>query len=122
MIITKIGCKIDQSCKIKCDVLICGSVGETSRSRNIPNNKVRRRLLGTAAKLGIIGSCVTEIKAQLAANMLLSRPLASPCVMPVLLPIVWPPIGNRLAYVLVIVAVVIGTLVAMRTTPIMAKF
>jgi hypothetical protein len=63
MIITKIGYKIDQSCKIMCDVLIRAVVGEPSRSRNIPNSKVSRGLLGTAAKLGTIGSCVTEIGA-----------------------------------------------------------
>ena len=63
MIITKIGYKIDQSCKIMCDVLIRAVVGEPSHSRNIPNSKVSRGLLGTAAKLRTIGSCVTEIGA-----------------------------------------------------------
>jgi len=46
-----------------CDMLIRAVVGEPSRSRNIPNSKVSRGLLGTAAKLGTIGSCVTEIGA-----------------------------------------------------------
>jgi hypothetical protein len=49
MIITKIGYIIDQSYKIRCDMLICAGVREPSRSRNIPNNKVSRELLGSAA-------------------------------------------------------------------------
>jgi len=61
MIITKIGCRIDQSYKIKCDVLIRADVGEPSCSRNIPNSKVSRGLLGTTAKLGIMRSYMTKI-------------------------------------------------------------
>ena len=38
MIITKIGCIIGQSCKIRCDVLIHAGVGEPSRNRNILRN------------------------------------------------------------------------------------
>ena len=63
IIITKIGCKNDQSSKIRCDVLICASVGEPSCSRNIPNNKVNRGLLSAAAKLGTMGSYVPETRA-----------------------------------------------------------
>ena len=121
MIITKIGCRIGQSCKIRCDVLIRASVREPSRSRNIPNSKVSRGLLGTTAKLGIMGSCVTEIGAQLAADMLLYTPLVSPCVASVLLPIVWPPVYSRLAFILVSVVVVIGTPITTRTTSVTAE-
>jgi len=64
----------------------------------------------------IIRNRVTETGAQLAADMLLSRPLASPCVMLVRLPIVWPPVSSRLAPVLVSVAVAIGMPITMRTT------
>jgi len=67
IIITKIGCRIDQSSKIRCDVLIGAGVGEPSRSRNIPNSKVSRELLIVAVKLGTIGNCVPETGAQLAA-------------------------------------------------------
>jgi hypothetical protein len=118
MIITKIGCRIGQSCKIRCDVLIRAGVGEPSRSRNIPNNKVSKGLLGTAAKLRIIGSCVTEIGAQLAVDMLLYRPLVSPCVASVLQPIVWPLVCSRLAFILVNVAVIVGTPITIRMTPV----
>jgi hypothetical protein len=78
IIITKIECRIGQSCKIRYDVLICAGVGKPSRNRSISNSKVSRGLLGTTAKLGTIGSCVTETGAQLTADMLLSRPLPSP--------------------------------------------
>ena len=97
MIITRIGCKISQSYKIMCDVLIRVGVGEPSCSRNIPNNKVSIWLLGTTTKLGIMGSFVTETGAQLAANILVSRPLANLGVAPILLPIVWLLVYSRLA-------------------------
>jgi hypothetical protein len=109
IIITKIGCRIGQRSKIRCDVLICASVREPSRSRNIPNNKVSRGLLSAAVKLGTIGSCVTETRAQLAAYMLLSRPLPSAGVALGLLLVVWPPICSRLAPILGSVAVAVGT-------------
>ena len=51
IIITKIECKIGQSFKIRCDVLIYAGVEEPSRSRSIPNNKVSRGLLSAATKL-----------------------------------------------------------------------
>ena len=97
MIITKIGYRIGQSYKIRCDVLIRASVGEPSCNRNIPNNKVSRWLLGTAAKLGTMGSCVTETGAQLVVDMLVSRSLASLGVAPILLLIVWSLVCSRLA-------------------------
>ena len=40
IIITKMRCRIGQSCKIKCDVLIRAGVGEPNCSKNIPNIKV----------------------------------------------------------------------------------
>jgi len=46
MIITKIGCRIGQSCKIRYDVLIRAGVGEPGRSRIIPNNKGEQRAAG----------------------------------------------------------------------------
>jgi len=102
-------------------VLIHTDVGEPSHSRNIPNSKVSKGLLGIAAKLGTMGSCVTKTGAQLAANILLSRPLATAGVAPVLLPIVWLPVCSRLAPVLVSVAVAVGTPITSRMTPVMAE-
>ena len=118
MIITKIGCKIDQSCKIRCDVLIRDGVGEPSCSKNVPNSKMSIGLLGTAVKLETMSSCVTKIWAQLATDILLSRPLSNPYVASVLLPIIWPLVGSRLEPVLVILAVFVGMPIAMRTPPI----
>jgi hypothetical protein len=109
IIITKIGCRLGQSSKIRCDVLICTGIGEPSRSRNIPNSKVSKELLSAVAKLGTMRSCVFETGAQLAAYMLLSRPLPSPGVAPVLLQEVWPLICSRLAPILGSVTVVVGT-------------
>jgi len=107
-----------QSCKIMCDVLIRTGVGEPSHSRNIPNSKVSRGLLGTTAKLGTMRSCVIEIEAQFAADILLSRPLSGPYVTPILLLVVWPPVSSRLEPVMLIVVVVIGTPDATRTHPV----
>jgi hypothetical protein len=121
IIITKIGCRIGQRSKIRCDVLICAGVGEPSRSRNIPNSKVSRGLLSAAAKLGTMGSCVTETGAQLAAYMLLSRPLPSARVAPGLLPVVWPPICSRMALILGSVTIAVGTPITSRVTPVAAE-
>jgi len=121
MIITKISCRLGQSCKIRCDVLICAGVREPCRSKNVPNSKMSRELLGTAAKLGTMRSCVAEVWAQLAPNILLSRTLSSPYVAHVLLPIVWPPVCSRLEPVLVIVAIVVGVPIATRMPPVMTK-
>jgi hypothetical protein len=63
IIITKIGCRIGQSSKIRCDVLICTGVGEPSRSRNIPNSKMSRGLLSVATKVGTMRSCVPKTEA-----------------------------------------------------------
>jgi hypothetical protein len=102
-------------------VLICADVGEPSRSRNIPNNKVSRGLLSAAVKLGTIGSYVIETGAQMAAYMLLSRPLPSTGVAPGLLLVVWPPICSKLAPVLGSVTVAIGMPITSRMTPVAAK-
>jgi hypothetical protein len=59
---------------------------------------------------------VTKTGAQLAANILLSRPLATAGVAPVLLPVC-----SRLAPVLVSVAVAVGTPITSRMTPVMAE-
>jgi hypothetical protein len=118
IIITKIGCKIGQSSKIKCDVLICAGVGEPSRSRNIPNSKISRGLLSAATKLGIMRSCVPKTRAQLAAYMLLSRPVPSTGIAPGLLPVVWPLICSRLAPVLGSGTVAMGMPITSRATPV----
>jgi hypothetical protein len=61
MIITKISCRIGQSCKIRCDVMICTGIRELCCGKNVPNSKMRRELLGTAVKLGTMRSCVAEV-------------------------------------------------------------
>jgi hypothetical protein len=61
MIITKISCRIGQSCKIRCDVMICIGIRELCCGKNVPNSKMRRELLGTAVKLGTMRSCVAEV-------------------------------------------------------------
>jgi len=121
IIITKIGCRIGQSSKIRCDVLICAGVGEPSHNRNIPNSKIRRGLLSATTKLGTMRSCVPKTGAKLAVYMLLSRPLPSTGIAPGLLPVVWPPICNRLAPVLRSGMVVVGTPITSRATPIAAE-
>jgi len=121
IIITKIGCRIGQSSKIKCDVLICAGVGEPSRSRNIPNNKMSRGLLSAATKLGTMRSCVPKTGAQLATYMLLSRPLPSTRIAPDLLPVVWPPICSRLAPILGSGTVAVGMPITSRATPVAAE-
>jgi hypothetical protein len=121
IIITKIGCRIGQSSKIRCDVLICTGVGEPSRSRNIPNSKVSRGLLSVVAKLGTLNSRVAETGAQLVAYMLLSRPLPSAGVAHGLLLVVWPPICSRLAPVLGSVTFAVRTPITSRVTPIAAE-
>jgi len=121
IIITKIGCRISQSSKIRCDVLICAGVGEPSRSKNIPNSKMSRGLRRAATKLGTIGSCVPKTGAQLAAYMLLSRPLPSTGIAPGLLLVVWPPICSRLAPVLGSGTVAVGTPITSRATPVAAE-
>jgi hypothetical protein len=60
MIITKIWYKISQSCKIKRNMLVCTSVQEPSRGRNITNSKMDRELLATVAKLGTLRGCVAK--------------------------------------------------------------
>jgi len=121
IIITKIGCRIGQSSKIRCDVLICAGVGEPSRTRDIPNSKMSRGLLRAATKLGTMGSCVPKTGAQLAAYMLLSRPLPSIGIAPSLLPVVWPPICSRVAPILGSGTVVVGTPITSRATPVAAE-
>ena len=72
-------------------------------------------------KLETIWSCMTEVGAQLAADMLLSRPLGSPYVAPILLPIGWSPVNSRVTPWLVVVAGVVGMLVATGMTLITAE-
>jgi hypothetical protein len=93
-------------------------LGNQVAAETFPTTRVSRGLLGTAAKLGTIGSCVTKTGAQLATNMLLSRPLVIVGVAPILPPIVWLPVYSRLALILVNVAVAIETPITARMTPI----
>ena len=76
-------------------MLIRTGVREPSLNRDIPNNNMSRRLLGTMAKIRAIWSCMTGVGAQLAMDMLLSRPLGSPYAAPVLLPGGWSIVGSR---------------------------
>jgi len=117
IIITKIRCRIGQSSKIRCDVLICAGVGEPSRSRDIPNSKMSRGLRRAATKLGTMGSCVPKTGAQLAAYMLLSSIGIAPC----LLLVVWPPICSRVAPVLGSGTVAAGTPITSRATLVAAE-
>jgi len=121
IIITKIWCRIGQSSKIRCDVLIYAGVREPSRSRDIPNSKMSRRLRRAATKLGTMRSCVPKTGVQLAAYMLLSRPLPSTEIVPGLLPVVWSPICSRLAPVLGSETVVVGTPITSRATLVAAE-
>ena len=68
-----------------------------------------------------MGSSVTKTGAQLAADMLLSRPLVAAGVAPILLLIVWLLVCSRLALVLVSVTIVVETPITSRTTPITAE-
>jgi len=120
IIITKIGCRIGQSSKIKCDVLICADVREPSRSRNILNSKMSRGLLSAATKLEIMESYVPKTGAQLAAYMLLSRPLPSPRIASGLLLVVWSPICSS-APILGSGTVAVGMLITSRVTPVAAE-
>ena len=54
VIITKIGCKIGQSRKIKRNVLVRIVVWELSKGRKSANNKVSKGLLATAVKLSTL--------------------------------------------------------------------
>jgi len=121
IIITKIRCRIGQSFKIRCDVLICAGVGEPSCSKDIPNSKMSRGLRRAATKLGTMGSCVPNSRAQLAAYMLLSRPLPSTGMAFGLLPVVWPPICSRVAPVLGSRTVAVGMPITSRATPVAAE-
>jgi len=121
IIITKIGCRIGQSSKIRCDVLIYAGVGEPSRNRDIPNSKMSRRLRRAVTKLGTMGSYVPKTRAQLTAYMLLSRPLPSTGIAPGVLPVVWSPICSRLAHVLGSGTVVVGMPITSRATPVAAE-
>ena len=42
-------------------MLICVSVREPYHSKNVPNIKMSREVFGTAAKPGIMRSCVAEV-------------------------------------------------------------
>ena len=78
IIITKIGCRIGQSCKIRRNVLVRTGVWEPSRGRNRTNNKMGRGLVTTAAKLSTLQCCVDKEEAQLTLDVLLKRSVRRP--------------------------------------------
>jgi hypothetical protein len=98
IIITKIGCRIGQSCKIRRNVLVCTSVREPSRGRNSTNNKMGRGLLATTTELGTLRGCVAGGEAQLTYDVLLKRPVRRPLSRTrgpfILLPVALLPIGG----------------------------
>jgi len=63
VIITKIGCRIDQSHKIKRNVFVRISVREPSRGRNRTNSKMSRGLVTTTTKMSTLWGCVAEREA-----------------------------------------------------------
>ena len=79
MIITEIGCRFGQSCKIRHNILVRTNVREPSRSKNITNNKMGRRLLSFATKLSVLKGCMAEGEVELTFDVLLKglvrRPL-----------------------------------------------
>jgi hypothetical protein len=78
MIITEIGCRLGQSCKIGCNVLVRTSVLEPSRSRSITSSKMGSRLLSTAAKLSALRDCVAKGEAEQALDVLLKKLVRRP--------------------------------------------
>jgi len=78
IIITKIGCRIGQSCKIRHNVLVCTSVWEPSRGINNTNSKMGRGLLATTTKLGTLRGCVAEGEAQMTHDVMLKIPVRRP--------------------------------------------
>jgi len=78
VIITKIGSRIDQSCKIKSNVLVRTSIQEPTTYRNGANNKMNRRLVAAASKLSTLEGGVAEGEAELTFDGLLKRPVRRP--------------------------------------------
>jgi len=129
MIITKIGCRIGQSSKIRCNVLVRIGVWEQSAAKNVTNNKVGKGLLATTLKLCTMWSYVVKGEAQLTFDILLRKPVSRPLSRPrgasVLLLVALSLVGRSrgieatvVKLVLVVVAVAVGTPVATRTAPV----
>jgi len=78
MIITEIGCRFSQSCKIRHNILVRTNVREPSRSRNITNNKMGRRLLSIATKLSVLSGFMAEGEVELTLDVLLKRLVRRP--------------------------------------------
>jgi len=78
MIITEIGCRLGQSCKIGRNVLVRTSVLEPSRSRSITSSKMGSRLLSTAAKLRALRDCVAKGEAEQTLDVLLKKLVRRP--------------------------------------------
>ena len=114
------------------NVLVCTSVLEPSRGRNVTNNKVGRGLLATTVKIYTLRSCVAEGEAQLTLGILLkgpikgqlSRPRRAPILLQDTLPLVCKSKGMeamKVRSILMAMMIVVGMQVATRTTPIKAK-
>jgi len=60
-------------------MLVCTSVREPRKSKNVTNNKMSSQLLSTAAKLSALRGCVSEGEAELTFDVMLKglarRPL-----------------------------------------------
>jgi hypothetical protein len=60
-------------------MLVCTSVREPRKSKNVTNNKMSSQLLSIAAKLSALRGCVSEGEAELAFDVMLKglarRPL-----------------------------------------------
>jgi len=127
MIITKIGCRIGQSRKIRSNMLVRTSIREPSRGRNRTNSKMGKGLVITAAKLSTLRCCVIEGEAQLTLDVLLKRsvrrPLSTSSRLSALLP-VRRSRGIRATKIrpaMVVVPVVVGAPATMGTTSVTTK-
>jgi len=78
VIITKIGTRIDQSCKIRSNVLVRTSIREPISCRNRTNSKMSRGLVVAVAKLSTLRVIVAEGEAELTLDSLLKRLVRRP--------------------------------------------
>jgi len=93
VIITKIGSRIGQSCKIKSNMLVRTSIREQISCRNRTNSKMSRGMVAATAKLSTLRGGVAEEEAELTLDSLLKRPVRRPlpktsrpsCLLPVAL-------------------------------------
>jgi len=78
VIITKIGSRIGQSCKIRSNVPVRTSIQEPISYRNRTNSKMSRGLVVAVAKLSTLRGVVAEGEAELTLDNLLKRPVRRP--------------------------------------------